>query len=107
MKTAQTVLGPVPVTELAPILIHEHVICTSPVIYRTFGEKWFSGETLRNETVRKLWEMHLGVMAEAFSAQLKDTQFQAAESRTRSRTVGGNLPHFRRECHRLHRHVFL
>lgn len=54
MKTAQTVLGPVPVTELAPILIHEHVICTSPVIYRTFGEKWFSGETLRNETVRKL-----------------------------------------------------
>lgn len=54
MKTAQTVLGPVPVTELAPLLIHEHVICTSPVIYRTFGEKWFSGETLRNETVRKL-----------------------------------------------------
>ena len=32
---------------------------------------------LSNETVRKLREMHLGVMAEAFSAQLKDTQFQA------------------------------
>ena len=26
---------------------------------------------LSNETVRKLREMHLGVMAEAFSAQLK------------------------------------
>ena len=32
---------------------------------------------LSNETVRKLHEMRLGVMAEAFSAQLEDTQFQA------------------------------
>ena len=32
---------------------------------------------LSNETVRKLQEMHLGVMAEAFSAQLEDAQFQA------------------------------
>lgn len=31
---------------------------------------------LSNETVRKLQEMHLSVMAEAFSAQLKDAQFQ-------------------------------
>ena len=31
---------------------------------------------LSNETVRKLHEMRLGVMAEAFSAQLEDTQFQ-------------------------------
>ena len=32
---------------------------------------------LSNETVRKLHEMRLGVMAEAFSAQLADVQFQA------------------------------
>lgn len=32
---------------------------------------------LSNETVRKLQEMRLGVMAEAFSAQLQDAQFQA------------------------------
>ena len=32
---------------------------------------------LSNETVRKLHEMRLGVMAEAFSAQLEDAQFQA------------------------------
>ena len=31
---------------------------------------------LSNETVRKLHEMRLGVMAEAFSAQLADAQFQ-------------------------------
>ena len=31
---------------------------------------------LSNETVRKLQEMHLGVMAEAFSTQLQDSQFQ-------------------------------
>ena len=31
---------------------------------------------LSNETVRKLHEMRLGVMAEAFSAQLSDAQFQ-------------------------------
>ena len=31
---------------------------------------------LSNETVRKLHEMRLGVMAEAFSAQLEDAQFQ-------------------------------
>lgn len=30
---------------------------------------------LSNETMRKLREMHLGVMAETFSAQLKDPQF--------------------------------
>ena len=32
---------------------------------------------LSNETVRKLREMHLGAMAEAFSAQLEDAQFRA------------------------------
>ena len=32
---------------------------------------------LSNETVRKLHEMRLGVMAEAFSAQLEDAQFLA------------------------------
>ena len=32
---------------------------------------------LSNETVRKLHEMRLGVMAEAFSAQLADAQFQS------------------------------
>ena len=32
---------------------------------------------LSNETVRKLHEMRLGVMAEAFSAQLEDVQFQS------------------------------
>lgn len=32
---------------------------------------------LSNETVRKLHKMRLGVMAEAFSAQLEDAQFQA------------------------------
>ena len=32
---------------------------------------------LCNETIRKLHDMRLGVMAEAFSAQLKDVQFQA------------------------------
>ena len=32
---------------------------------------------LSNETVRKLHEMRLGVMAEAFSAQLEDAQFQS------------------------------
>ena len=32
---------------------------------------------LSNETVRKLHEMRLGVMAEAFSAQLEDAQFHA------------------------------
>ena len=32
---------------------------------------------LSNETVRKLQEMRLGVMAEAFSAQLQNAQFQA------------------------------
>ena len=32
---------------------------------------------LSNETVRKLHEMRLGVMAEAFSTQLEDAQFQA------------------------------
>lgn len=32
---------------------------------------------LNNETVRKLHEMRLSVMAEAFSAQLEDAQFQA------------------------------
>ena len=31
---------------------------------------------LSNETVHKLREMHLGVMAGAFSAQLDDAQFQ-------------------------------
>ena len=31
---------------------------------------------MSNETVRKLHEMRLGVMAEAFSAQLEDVQFQ-------------------------------
>ena len=30
---------------------------------------------LSNETVRKLQEMRLGVMAEAFSAQLEDMRF--------------------------------
>ena len=30
---------------------------------------------LSNETVRKLQEMRLGVMAEAFSAQLQNAQF--------------------------------
>lgn len=32
---------------------------------------------LSNETIRKLYEMRLGVMAESFSAQLEDAQFQA------------------------------
>ena len=32
---------------------------------------------LSNETVRKLHEMRLGVMAEAFSTQLEDAQFLA------------------------------
>ena len=32
---------------------------------------------LSNETVRKLLEIHLSIMAEAFSAQLEDAQFQA------------------------------
>ena len=32
---------------------------------------------LSNETVRKLHEMRLGVMAEAFSTQLEDVQFQS------------------------------
>ena len=32
---------------------------------------------LNNETVRKLHEMRLSAMAEAFSAQLEDAQFQA------------------------------
>ena len=32
---------------------------------------------LSNKTVRKLHEMRLSVMAEAFSAQLENTQFQA------------------------------
>ena len=32
---------------------------------------------LSNETVRKLHEIRLGVMAEAFSAQLADAQFQS------------------------------
>ena len=31
---------------------------------------------LSNETIRKLQEMRLGVMAEAFSTQLEDAQFQ-------------------------------
>ena len=31
---------------------------------------------LSNETFRKLREMHLGVIAKAFSDQLADTQFQ-------------------------------
>lgn len=30
---------------------------------------------LSNETVSKLYEMHMGNMATAFSAQLADTQF--------------------------------
>ncbi len=51
---AQTVLGPVPVAELGPTLLHEHVLCTSPVIYRTFGEKWFKRETILSESIRKL-----------------------------------------------------
>ena len=37
---------------------------------------------LNNETVRKLHEMRLSVMAEAFSAQLEDAQFQAVSLRT-------------------------
>ena len=32
---------------------------------------------LSNETVRKLHKMRLGVMAEAFSTQLEDVQFQS------------------------------
>ena len=35
---------------------------------------------LSNETVRKLHEMRLGDMAEAFSAQLEDAQFQGKRS---------------------------
>ena len=30
---------------------------------------------LSNETVRKVYEMHLGVMAEALSTHLEDAQF--------------------------------
>ena len=38
---------------------------------------------LSNETVRKLHEMRLGAMAEAFSAQLEDTQFQTVSFENR------------------------
>lgn len=37
---------------------------------------------LSNETLRKLRKMHLGVMAETFSAQLKDPQFQTVSFET-------------------------
>ena len=53
---------------------------------------------LSNETVRKLHEMRLGVMAEAFSAQLEDAQFQAVSFEDRfamlvcyRRRVGGTV----------------
>lgn len=54
MKTVNTVLGQIPVEELGRTLIHEHVICTSPVIYSTFGEKWFPREKIVELAVLKL-----------------------------------------------------
>ena len=43
---------------------------------------------LSNETVRKLQAMHLGVMAEAFSTQLQDSQFQTVSFEDRFAMLG-------------------
>ncbi len=53
-KNIKTVLGEIPVSELGRILLHEHIICTSPVLYRTYGKKWFSAEDVIAESVKKL-----------------------------------------------------
>ena len=54
MKTVHAVTGPVPASELGKVLIHEHIICVSPVFYRCFGEKWFSREKIIETAVTKL-----------------------------------------------------
>ncbi len=54
MKTINTVLGPIPAEQLGRTLIHEHVICTSPVLLRNFGDKWFVREDIIKTAVQKL-----------------------------------------------------
>lgn len=47
---------------------------------------------LSNETVHKLREMHLGVMAGAFSAQLDDAQFQTVSFEDRFAMRNRQIP---------------
>ncbi len=50
----KTVLGKISVPELGRTLLHEHIICTSPVLFRLYGEKWFAREQVIAESVKKL-----------------------------------------------------
>ncbi len=53
-KKIKTVFGEIPAAELGRTLLHEHIICTSPVFFRLYGEKWFSREQVIAESVKKL-----------------------------------------------------
>lgn len=54
MKIIHTVTGPIPASELGVTLMHEHIICTSPVMMSEFGDKWFDRDLVIDLAVNKL-----------------------------------------------------
>jgi predicted metal-dependent phosphotriesterase family hydrolase len=46
MPSISTVTGPIPTSALGVTLMHEHIICSSPVMMSEFGDKWFDREAV-------------------------------------------------------------
>jgi len=61
MLSIHTVTGPIPASALGITLMHEHVICSSPVMMSEFGDQWFDREAvveLASRKVRHAKERH-------------------------------------------------
>ena len=61
MPSISTVTGPIPTSALGVTLMHEHIICSSPVMMSEFGDKWFDREAvveLAASKVRRAKERH-------------------------------------------------
>ncbi|MGI5922666.1 MAG: hypothetical protein GX945_15040 [Lentisphaerae bacterium] len=61
MPSINTVTGPIPADALGVTLMHEHIICSSPVMMSEFGDKWFEREAvieLAGSKVRQAKERH-------------------------------------------------
>lgn len=53
-ETVATVRGPIPVAEMGPTLMHEHVFVLTPDIMANYGEEWWDEELRISDAVEKL-----------------------------------------------------
>ena len=50
----QTVSGTIPVEKLGRTSIHEHIICGTPLFFKSFGQRWMRDETIEERAVAQL-----------------------------------------------------